>query len=235
MAIVTCAIIAATAWVARKGLPGRRPASNPKKQTGVVRGLSGDARFILPLPRAVGSPWQTSPRMDTRETDCYRNSYMATPLLRIDGEVENRASLSFADLAAMPAAFQVGDVGRLDPKRKGDAVTLEGLLARVRPKPSAHYLTLHSSSDDFHASIPLESVRNRAIVIYRLDGGPLPAAAGGPVRFFIPDFTACHTTEVDECANVKFVDRIELSANRGQDNRPHDEKEHAELHERETG
>jgi DMSO/TMAO reductase YedYZ molybdopterin-dependent catalytic subunit len=154
--------------------------------------------------------------------------------LRIDGEVEQPASLAFADLAAIPQAFQVLDVSRIDAKRQGDAVTFEGLLARVRPKPSARYLTLHSSTDDFHASIPLEAVRGRAIVIYRLDGQPLPASAGGPVRFFIPDFAACHTSEVDECANVKFVDRIELTADRGFDNRPHDEKEHAELHERES-
>jgi DMSO/TMAO reductase YedYZ molybdopterin-dependent catalytic subunit len=155
-------------------------------------------------------------------------------LLTIDGDVERPAALSFDDLAALDGAYQVPDVSRIDPKRKGDGVTLAGLLAHVRPHGSARYLTLHSSSDDFHASIPLDAVRERAILIYRLDGAPLPASAGGPVRFFIPDFAACHTSEVDECANVKFVDRIEFTAQRGADNRPHDEKQHAELHERET-
>jgi DMSO/TMAO reductase YedYZ molybdopterin-dependent catalytic subunit len=160
---------------------------------------------------------------------------MTTHLLRIDGEVENPLSLSFVDLESLAAAFQVRDVGRIDPKRKGDAVTLVGLLERVRPKSTVKYLTLHSSTDDFHASVPLDAICQRAILIYRLDGQPLPASAGGPVRFFIPDFAACHTDEVDECANVKFVDRIELTANRGIDNRPHDEREHADLHERESG
>ena len=79
----------------------------------------------------------------------------------------------------------------------------------------------------------LHPVRERAILIYKLDGKALPTSAGGPIRFFIPDFAACHTSEIDECANVKFVDRIEFSAAPGRDNRPHDEKEHAELHERE--
>ncbi|HEV3137362.1 MAG TPA: molybdopterin-dependent oxidoreductase [Pirellulales bacterium] len=156
-------------------------------------------------------------------------------MLRIDGEVENPLSLSFADLESLGGAFQVRDVSRIDPKRKGDAVKLAGLLERARPKSTAQYLTLHSTSDDFHASIPLAAIRERAILIYRLDGQPLPPSAGGPVRFFIPDFAACHTDEVDECANVKFVDRIELAAKRGFDNRPHDEKEHADLHEREGG
>jgi DMSO/TMAO reductase YedYZ molybdopterin-dependent catalytic subunit len=159
---------------------------------------------------------------------------MTHVLLTIDGEVDSPVSFSFADLAAIPNEFQVRDVSKIDPQRKGDAVTLAGLLERAQPKSGVAYLTLHSSSDDFHASIPLASVRASAILIYRLDGQPLPASAGGPVRFFIPDFAACHTSEVDECANVKFVDRIELSTRRGQDNRPHDENEHAALHEREA-
>jgi len=159
---------------------------------------------------------------------------MTPTTLTIAGEVQWPLSLSFADLAALGEELQVRDVSRIDPKRKGDAVKLAGLLARARPKASARYLTLHSSTDDFHASIPLDAVRDSAILIYGLDGAPLPSSAGGPVRFFIPDFAACHTSEIDECANVKFVDRIELTPDRGQDNRPHDEKQHAQLHEREA-
>ena len=77
---------------------------------------------------------------------------------------------------------------------------------------------------------PLDAVIDKALVIYRLDGQPLPEKAGGPVRFFIPDFAACQTHEIDECANVKFVDRLELTAEKGFDNRPHDGDEHAALH-----
>ncbi len=156
-----------------------------------------------------------------------------TTTLTIDGDVESPATFTFDDLAALGQQHQVVDVSRIDPKRKGDAVTLAGVLERVGPKASAKYLTLHASRDDFHASIPLDSVRERALLIYRLGGDPLPESAGGPVRFYVRDFAACKTAEVDECANVKFVDRIELSAERGYDNRPHDEKQHAALHERE--
>lgn len=155
-------------------------------------------------------------------------------LLQIDGEVERTLALSFDDLAAIDVRHQVADVSRLDVKRRGDAVRLAGLLELAGVRTSARYITLHASSDDFHASIPLDAVRDRAILIYRLDGGSLPAKAGGPVRFFIPDFAACHTHEVDECANVKFVDRIELSATRGRDNRPEEERAHAELHRRQA-
>lgn len=151
-------------------------------------------------------------------------------LLQVDGEVSTARSLSLEDLASIDAIYQVQDLSRIDPKRKGDAVKLAGLLALVQPKPSANYLTLHASADNFHASIPLDAVREKALVIYRMNGESLPVSSGGPVRFFIPDFAACHTAEIDECANVKFVDRIELTAGRGFDNRPQDEKEHAALH-----
>jgi hypothetical protein len=52
------------------------------------------------------------------------------------------------------------------------------------------------------------------------------------VRFFIPDFATCHTDEIDECANVKFVELFELTAEKGFDNRPHDGAAHEELHRR---
>jgi DMSO/TMAO reductase YedYZ molybdopterin-dependent catalytic subunit len=155
-------------------------------------------------------------------------------MLTISGEIERPRSLTFDDLAAIPDEHQVVDVSRLIAGRKGDAVKLTGILRLVEPRTTAKYLGLHSSTDNFHASIPLAAVADRALVIYRLEGRPLPPKAGGPVRFFIPDFAACHTDEIDECANVKFVDRIELTAEKGVDNRPHDGVSHEELHRRQN-
>jgi len=158
---------------------------------------------------------------------------MSKPILKVSGEVESPRDLTFADLAGMPTEQQVIDVSRIVPGRKGDAVKFAAILELAKPTATAKYLGLHSSTDDFHASIPLSAVAERALVIYRLDGQPLPVKAGGPVRFFIPDFAACHTEEIDECANVKFVDRIELTATKGFDNRPHDGASHEALHAKE--
>ena len=161
---------------------------------------------------------------------------MASPAkpgtLRIDGEVEQPVTLAIDDLAGLDPAQQVPDVKQLDPKRGGQAVRLSAILALVRPRPSARYLGLHSSTDDFHASIPLEAVADRALVIYRLEGRPLTRESGGPLRFVIPNYAQCHTAEVDECANVKHIDHLELTRVKGFDNRPTDEQEHEELHER---
>ena len=156
---------------------------------------------------------------------------MSNIFLKITGMVEREMSLTFDDLSGVDAEQQIADMSQIDPKRKGGAVRLAGLLALVGVKAEAAYLGLHASKDAFHASVPLESVRERGLVIYRVDDGPLDEADGGPVRFYIPDFAACHTAEVDECANVKFVDSIELTAEKGFDNRPHDGKTHEAPHE----
>ena len=155
---------------------------------------------------------------------------MSQILLHVDGAVSQPLQLTFDDLAALPAALQVADVSQFHPKRQGDAVTLEALLAKAQPRPGASYLTLHATADDFHASVPLAEVRGEGLVVYRLAGGPLPVKNGGPIRFLIRNPAACHTDELDDCANVKFVDRIELTVGKGRDNRPHDDAEHEKLH-----
>jgi len=156
---------------------------------------------------------------------------MADPvLLTIDGDVDSPLKLTFADFEGIDAAFQIEDVSQIDPNRHGKAVTLAGMLVLVQAKPAAKYLGLHSSTDDFHASIPLEPVRERGLFIYAVNDQPLDVRQGGPIRFFIPDFAACHTDEIDECANVKFVDHVELTSDKGYDNRPLDDDEHEALH-----
>ena len=156
-------------------------------------------------------------------------------LLLVDGAVENRLELRYADLAALPASQQVPDVSRFHPKRQGDGVVLEAILERARPRAEANYLTLHADRDDFHVSVPLAAVRAEGIVVYHRAGQPLEIDQGGPVRFLIRDPAACHTDELDDCANVKFLNRIELSVRRGRDTRPQNEEEHAKLHSPEGG
>lgn len=153
------------------------------------------------------------------------------PVLTVDGAVEQPLSLSLADLAALPASYHVRDVSRFHPARKGDGVELEAVLAEARPRSDANYLTLHADRDDFHVSIPLRAVRAQGVLVYHRDGQPLSVEQGGPVRFLIRDPAACHTDELDDCANIKYLSRIELSVNRGRDTRPRTDEEHERLHE----
>ena len=154
-------------------------------------------------------------------------------LLTVSGEVETERGFDYRDLRQIAAEFQVEDFATIVPNRSGVALKLQGLLEAVRVNKDANFLGLHSSHDDFHASIPLAEIRERGYVIYGVNDAPLPREKGGPIRFFIPDHAQCKTEEVDECANVKYVDHMELTRSRGFDNRPTDEDEHAKLHERE--
>ncbi len=153
-----------------------------------------------------------------------------TVILKVDGLVERPLALVFSDLLAYPADAQVVDVSRYQPARRGDGVTLNALLEQARPRPEANYLTLHADRDDFHVSIPLGAVRDESIVVYKQGTTPLGLEHGGPVRFLIKNPAACHTDELDDCANVKYLSRIELSIRRGRDTRPADEAAHAALH-----
>ena len=108
--------------------------------------------------------------------------------------------LTYDDLAAVPAAQQVADVSQFHPKRQGDAVTLEALLAKAQPAARGPLPDHARHADDFHASVPLAEVRGEGLVVYRLAGGPLPVKNGGPIRFLIRNPAACHTDELDDCA-----------------------------------
>ena len=150
-----------------------------------------------------------------------------TVSLSIRGSVSNASSYDFAGLAALPG--QVADVSQLADGREGGAVTLAAVLAHARPTDDARFITIEAKGN-YSASVPLDAVRDQAILIYRLGDESLPGDKGGPVRFFVPDVAACQTDEVDQCANVKYVQSIVLSAERGQDTRPQNVKQHVDLH-----
>jgi len=152
-------------------------------------------------------------------------------VLKVEGLVERPLALTAADLAAIDPKQQIEDVSQIDPKRAGKAVRFDAILEMAGVSDAAKFLGLHASADDFHASVPLEPLRERGMIIYEKDGRPLTADEGGPIRFYIRDYAACHTEDIDECANVKYVDRLELTVKKGFDNRPDDEEKHRRLHE----
>lgn len=154
-----------------------------------------------------------------------------TTLLVIDGAVARPLRLSFADLAGLPESDRVEDVSRFHPKRQGSGVTLEAVLRLAEVSPDARYITLHADRDDFHVPVPLRAVLREGVIVFHLNGAPLDQAHGGPIRFLIRNPAACHSDELDDCANVKYLSRMEVTSGRGRDTRPTTEAEHAALHE----
>lgn len=160
---------------------------------------------------------------------------MSNVLLTIDGAVERSLALEFADLAAIPEVAQYADVSRIHPSRRGDGVTLDAILELAAVRPGANYVTLHADRDDFHVCVPLDAIKGQGIVVYKLGSGALGVEHGGPIRLIIRDPSACHTGDLDDCANVKYLSRIELSERRGRDTRPETESAHAALHQAQAG
>ena len=150
--------------------------------------------------------------------------------LEITGLVRKPATLDFQALAKLPG--QVPDIGKLIPGRHGGGVRLESVLANAGTKPGAAYITLEAA-DGFAASVALEAIRGQGLVVYRKGAAPLTVGEGGPVRFYIIDVESCGVADIDECANVKSIVRIKLSATPGHDNRPTTQRAHTDLHERE--
>ncbi|MDE2838832.1 MAG: molybdopterin-dependent oxidoreductase [Chloroflexota bacterium] len=150
--------------------------------------------------------------------------------VRVSGLVEHPLELSHADLAALPG--QVADVSTLAPGREGAAVRFTSVLEAASAQAGVEFLTLEADGG-FAASIPLAAVADQALLLYALEGEPLPKEKGGPVRFLIPDPAACGTAEVDTCANVKFLNSIHLGAELGRDVRPSTLRAHEALHEAE--
>ena len=148
----------------------------------------------------------------------------------VSGLVEHPLELGHADLAALPG--QVADVSALAPGREGSAVRFTSVLEAASAQADAKFLTLEAEGG-FAASIPLAAVLDQALLLYALDGHPLPEEKGGPVRFLIPNPAACGTAEVDTCTNVKWLNSIHLGAERGRDVRPSTLRAHEALHEAE--
>ena len=156
-------------------------------------------------------------------------------LLKITGAVEHPLELTFADLAAFSDSDQFADVSRLHPSRRGDGVILDAILDRAAVRPGAAFLILHADKDDFHVCVPLEAIKGQGIVVYRLGTTALSTEQGGPIRLIIRDPSACHTGDLDDCTNVKYLSRIEITDRRGRDTRPETESAHAALHAAQAG
>ncbi len=131
------------------------------------------------------------------------------PGLRVTGRVQSSLELSFAKLSEIQDG-QVPDVRELDPSRRGTAIRLEALLALAQPAADAQKITIQSR-DGFESNVSLDAVRERAVLIYAIDGQPLPAKFGGPIRFLVPDAAACGEAAIDTCGNVKQIASLVIS------------------------
>ena len=105
--------------------------------------------------------------------------------------------LTIDDLSRVDARHQVPDISRLLPGRQGAAVRLAA-LAELAGAQAAQFVNVASADGSFTANLPMAQALEHGLVLYSLDGEPLPAKFGGPFRLLL--------TEGEDCSvNVKFL------------------------------
>jgi DMSO/TMAO reductase YedYZ molybdopterin-dependent catalytic subunit len=126
--------------------------------------------------------------------------------LTVDGAVETPLSLGWADLLALPQADEEADFhcvtgwSILDLAFRG--VRIETVLALARPKAEATHLMAYGQ-DGYSTNLPLEeALKPDVLLVHAVDGKPLSAAHGGPVRVVVPQLWAWK--------GAKWVNRLEL-------------------------
>ena len=155
---------------------------------------------------------------ETDAVDQPGDKEMIAATINIEGAVHQPRSFTRDELCTLSADSRMADVSEVAPNRRGEAVRLECLLNDSEPDETTTHVTLHSA-DGFSASIPLAEIRETGLIIFQLDGEPVPDSAGGPFRFLIPNAAECRVADLDACANVKHLARIELTAGKGADTR----------------
>src|SRR5262249_158364 len=76
----------------------------------------------------------------------------------------------------------------------------------------ADHVTFHSSDGKYAATLTLQQAKDFGLLLYEIDGEPLPEGKGGPFRLITPGLG-------DLCANVKGVGRIQVLIAPGTDTR----------------
>ena len=126
--------------------------------------------------------------------------------LSVDGAVRAPVTLDFAGLSELEQVEDTSDFhcvttwSRMDLRWKG--VRVSELLALAEPLPEARALMCHAS-DGYTTNVSLEeALKPDVLLVYQVDGVPLPREHGGPVRMITPQLYAWK--------GAKWIRRLEL-------------------------
>jgi DMSO/TMAO reductase YedYZ molybdopterin-dependent catalytic subunit len=131
----------------------------------------------------------------------------ATWRLTIGGQVEQPASLTYAQLKALPRVEQVSNfhcvTGWSVDNVRWAGVRLHDVLAQAKPLPAGHALRFTSMEVPYVDYLTLQQASLRDVMLaYEMDGKPLAQEHGAPLRLVIP--------EMYGYKNVKWLERIDV-------------------------
>ena len=110
--------------------------------------------------------------------------------MTVDGLVASPTTWSWDEMQALPQSEYAGDIHCVTTWSKlgthFSGVSVDELLARTHPLPSAAYV-LATSTTGYTTNLPLEDVTGgKAWIAFQHEGAPLTAEHGGPVRLLVP-------------------------------------------------
>jgi DMSO/TMAO reductase YedYZ molybdopterin-dependent catalytic subunit len=128
--------------------------------------------------------------------------------IAVAGLVRRPRTWSMAELAALPQARLVRDfqcvTGWRVPAVTWSGVALPDLLAAAEPDPEATAVRFSSYDGSYSESLTLDQARRRDVLVATgLQGKPVSAAHGGPVRLAVLPMYGYKS--------LKWLDRIELT------------------------
>jgi hypothetical protein len=115
--------------------------------------------------------------------------------LHVDGLVAEPAAMTLGELRTLPPIEQPITLECISNPLGGDLISttrfrgvrLKDLLARVRPTDRARTIQIESA-DGYYESLDLALAHDpRVMLAFEMNGVPLPAAHGFPLRIYIPD------------------------------------------------
>ncbi|MGA8302538.1 MAG: molybdopterin-dependent oxidoreductase [Thermoplasmata archaeon] len=111
--------------------------------------------------------------------------------LSLHGEVAAPQTLSFSQLLALPQTDLTCDIHCVTSWSKvgmhWSGVAFSGLSALAAPKPGVRFVIMECEQG-FTTSLPIEALdRPDVLVAHSVEGGPLAAEHGGPVRMLVPN------------------------------------------------
>jgi DMSO/TMAO reductase YedYZ molybdopterin-dependent catalytic subunit len=190
-----------------------------KASAAVAHAVTSRTSMAQEFTDADRSPTFRSNGTAEPDSDAYRalaaNGF-AEYRLEVGGLVAQPASLSLADLRALPSRTQITRhdcVEGWSAIAKWKGARLAALLEAVRPKPEARFVVFHCAdpmendgSDLYYESIDLEDAFHpQTILAYEMNDTALPIANGAPIRLRVERQLGYK--------HAKYVMRIELVEN----------------------